>query len=82
MGGNAQIILIESVGWVGSVAIVLAYGLNMFKKLASDSAAYYILNIAGSVCLIVNTLYHHAIPSAVVNVIWIFIALVAVFRRK
>jgi hypothetical protein len=82
VGGNAQIILIESVGWIGSVAIVLAYALNMFKKLASDSAAYYILNIGGSICLIVNTLYHHAIPSAVVNVIWIFIALVAVFRRK
>ena len=82
MGGNAHIVLIEGIGWIGSVAIVLAYALNMFKKLDPDSAAYYILNIAGSVCLIVNTLYHHAIPSAVVNVIWIFIALVAVFRRK
>jgi hypothetical protein len=82
VGGEAQIILIETIGWIGSVAIVLAYALNMFGKLASDSAAYYILNITGSVCLIINTLYHHAIPSAVVNVIWIIIAFVAVFRRK
>jgi len=82
VGGEAQIILIESIGWIGSVAIVLAYALNMFKKLASDSVVYYILNIAGSVCLIINTLYHHAIPSAVVNIIWIIIAFIAVFRRK
>ena len=74
--------MIETIGWIGSVAIVLAYALNMFKKLSSDSAVYYILNIGGSVCLVVNTLYHHAIPSAVVNVIWILIALIAIFRRK
>jgi hypothetical protein len=47
-----------------------------------DSVAYYGLNIVGSACLIVNTLYHHAIPSAVVNVIWVFIALVALVRKK
>lgn len=82
MGGEAQIILIETIGWLGSVAIVLAYALNMFKKLSSDSAVYYTLNIGGSVCLVINTLYHHAIPSAVVNVIWILIALIAIFRRK
>jgi hypothetical protein len=82
VGGEAQIILIETIGWIGSAAIVLAYALNMFKKLSSDSAVYYILNIGGSVCLVINTLYHHAIPSAAVNVIWILIALIAIFRRK
>ena len=75
-------LLIDIIGWVGSVMVVLAYSLNMFGKMASDSMAYYWLNIAGSICLILNTLFHHAIPSAVVNVIWVCIAGVAVIRKK
>lgn len=75
-------ILIDSIGWIGSVMVVLAYALNMYKKMASDAVAYYALNIAGSVCLVINTIYHHAIPSAVVNVIWVFIALLALLRKK
>lgn len=75
-------IVIDIIGWTGSVMVVLAYALNMYKRMASDSVAYYGLNIAGSACLIVNTIYHHAIPSAVVNVIWVFIALLALVRRK
>lgn len=75
-------ILIDSVGWVGSVMVVLAYALNMYKKMASDSVVYYLLNIVGSACLIVNTIYHHAIPSAVVNIIWVIIALIALVRKR
>ncbi|MBS1664807.1 MAG: hypothetical protein JST68_27420 [Bacteroidetes bacterium] len=75
-------ILIDSIGWIGSIMVVLAYALNMYGKMASDSVVYYVLNIAGSACLIVNTIYHHAIPSAVVNVIWVVIALVALVRKK
>jgi len=62
--------------------IVAAYALNMNKRMAADSVSYYLLNIIGSACLIVNTIYHHAIPSAVVNVIWIFIAVMSLIKKK
>lgn len=62
--------------------VVLAYALNMYKRMASDSQAYYLLNIGGSACLVLNTLYHHAIPSAVVNIIWVFIALIALLKKR
>jgi hypothetical protein len=75
-------IVIDIIGWAGSAMVIVAYALNMYKRMASDSIAYYGLNIVGSACLIVNTLYHHAVPSAVVNVVWVFIALVALIRRK
>ena len=74
--------LIDVIGWIGSVMVVLAYALNMYKRMASDSRTYYLLNIGGSACLVLNTLYHHAIPSAVVNIIWVFIALVALFKKR
>jgi hypothetical protein len=74
--------MIDAIGWIGSVMVIIAYALNINKRLASDSTWYYLLNIGGSGCLIANTYYHHAIPSAVVNIIWVFIALVALIRRK
>lgn len=74
--------MIDIIGWIGSVMVVIAYALNMYKRLASDSREYYLLNIVGSACLIVNTIYHHAIPSAVVNIIWVLIALAALLRVK
>lgn len=74
--------IIDIIGWIGSVMVVMAYALNMYKLMASDSLIYYGLNIIGSACLIVNTVYHNAIPSAVVNIIWVFIALVALLRKK
>ena len=73
--------LIDVIGWLGSVMVVMAYAMNMYKKMAPDSREYYLLNIGGSACLVLNTIYHHAIPSAVVNIIWVFIALIAVFKK-
>jgi hypothetical protein len=73
--------IVDIIGWIGSVLVVLAYGLNIYKLLASDSTLYCLLNITGSACLIVNTLYHHAMPSAVVNMIWVLIALIALVKR-
>ena len=73
--------VIEILGWLGSVLVILAYALNIKKKLDSDSLLYYFLNITGSSLLIINTLYHHAIPSMMVNVVWVLIAVVAIFKK-
>jgi hypothetical protein len=75
-------LLIDLIGWIGSAMVVLAYALNMYRKLAADEVPYYLLNIAGSACLIANTIFHHAIPSAVVNIIWILIAGVGLLKRS
>ena len=74
--------IIEILGWMGSVMVILAYALNIYKRLTSDSVLYYFLNIAGSSLLIINTLYHHAIPSMTVNCVWILIAIVAIFNKS
>jgi hypothetical protein len=74
--------MIDIIGWLGSAMVVIAYALNITKKLLPDSMAYFILNIAGSVCLIANTVYHNAIPSAAVNIVWIAIAVFALIKKK
>ena len=74
--------IIDIIGWIGSALVVAAYALNIAKRMASDSIPYFLLNITGSACLTANTLYHHALPSAIVNIIWVFIAVMAMTRKR
>jgi hypothetical protein len=53
-----------------------------FKRLRADSGYYQLLNVVGSCCLIVNTVFYHAYPSASVNIIWILIAIFATLRMR
>jgi hypothetical protein len=73
---------VDLVGWLGAGLLLLAYGLVSFQKLRADSGYYQLLNAAGSCCLIVNTVYYRAYPSAFVNVIWIIIAVIASYRMR
>ena len=81
---NSQYVgwLIEALGWCGSVLVVAAYALNANGKISASSAIYKWFNIIGSFLLIILTYYHRAIPSMVVNIIWVFIGLWAVVRKK
>lgn len=70
-------ISIDVLGWIGAAAVVYAYASVSFHKLAPGSRLYQGLNILGSVLLILNTAWHRAWPSALVNLIWVFIAIFA-----
>ena len=73
-------IFIEIAGWLGSFTILLAYGLLSAHKISANSSTYQLLNIIGSVFLILNTLYHRAIPPATLNLFWLGIGLFSLFR--
>jgi len=77
-------LLIDILGWIGAVALLGAYGLVSTKKWPGDSLRYQSLNVLGAILLIINSAYYGAIPSVVVNVVWVSIALVSVLvnRRK
>jgi formate hydrogenlyase subunit 3/multisubunit Na+/H+ antiporter MnhD subunit len=77
--------LIEVVGWLGALAVLAAYGLVSTERVSSRSWSYQLLNITGAVGLVINSTWNGAIPSAVVNVIWIGIgvyALASTRRRR
>jgi hypothetical protein len=75
-------LLIEILGWVASVLIVGAYALNIYGKLDTKAPAYIWANLVGGTFFVINTYAHGAYPSAVVNVVWVLIALNALWRRK
>jgi hypothetical protein len=73
-------ILINIIGWIGSIEVLIAYGLNSYQKIKSDSLVFYLLNLTGGLFLVVYTIHKEAFASAFVNVVWVFIAVVAMAK--
>jgi len=73
---------IEIIGWIGAILIIGSYYLNINGKLNSGSLIYILSNLLGGIFFTINTLVHQAYPSMIVNIIWIFIALSALFKKK
>lgn len=73
-----EVILFDTLGWIGAFLLLLAYALVSFKRLAADSLVYQGLNVAASILLAINTIYHRAFPSSFVNIVWTFIAVFAI----
>lgn len=78
-------IIVDVVGWIGSILLVIAYWLVSQNKVKAQSIKYQSLNIIGSIMLIVNTFYYSAFPSTALNVIWVLIGVVYIakaFKNK
>jgi len=67
--------LIELTGWTGALLVLLAYALLTLQRLTSASASYRWLNVAGSVGLVINSVWNGAFPSAFLNVVWLVLTL-------
>jgi hypothetical protein len=74
-------IIIETIGWIGAVLVVGAYLLNMQGKLKAEEPSYIWANLVGGFFFVINTFYHHAYPSMIVNIVWVLIALMAIYNK-
>ncbi|MFQ5490872.1 MAG: hypothetical protein ACE5GE_09145 [Phycisphaerae bacterium] len=72
--------MIDVLGWVGAGLLLLAYAMVSAERWRGGSFKFQSLNVAGSVLLIVNTVHYGAYPSAVVNAVWIGIAVYTLVR--
>ena len=72
--------LIEIIGWAGSLAVIAAYALLSAGRLNGRSLAYQLLNLAGALGMAINGLAHSALPSVFTNLIWMAVGLIALFR--
>ena len=73
-------VIMEVVGWIGAVLILAGYGLLSAGKLDAKSPAYQWLNVVGAIGFILNSGWNGAWPSAALNVIWVGIGVVALWR--
>jgi hypothetical protein len=72
--------LIDGIGWVGSLCVIIAYGLNSYQKVRSDSMIFYTLNLIGGILLIIYSNYKGAYANTFINVVWVIIAIPAMLK--
>ena len=74
-------LIVEIMGWIGSILIVGSYALNITGRLAATSKLYVFANIIGGIFFVVNTYFHQAYPSMFVNIVWVIIAIVMLSKK-
>lgn len=73
-------LFMEVVGWIGATLILAGYFLLSAGKLDGKSPTYQWLNVVGALGFIANSAWHQAWPSAILNVIWVGIGVVALIK--
>ena len=72
--------VVDILGWIGSIAILSAFGLNSFQKIKSDALAFQLLNLVGGALLIINSVAHEAYPFTLINSVWVVISIAALTK--
>jgi len=73
-------VAVEAAGWTGAALILLGYLLISAGKLTGQAPLYQWMNIVGAAGFVINGWWHRAIPSTVLNIVWMGIGVVALWR--
>lgn len=73
-------ILMAVVGWLGAALLLYGYAMVSSGRMSGDGRPYQLINLAGAVGLMVNSAYQSAWPSAILNLIWTGIGVVALVK--
>lgn len=68
--------IISAIGWIGIVAIILAYALLSFNVIGKGTT-YDLLNLFGAMFVVIDAIDDKAYPPAVLNTVWFVIALIS-----
>jgi hypothetical protein len=71
---------VEVAGWIGAALILGGYALLSAGKLTGQSPLYQWMNVVGAAGFTINGWWHGALPSTALNVIWMMIGGVALWR--
>jgi hypothetical protein len=72
--------MVDVAGWLAALLILGGYALLTAGKVTAKSPLYQWMNVVGAVGFVINSGYFKAWPSAVLNVIWAGIGIVALIR--
>ncbi|WP_336210411.1 CBU_0592 family membrane protein [Nonomuraea sp. LPB2021202275-12-8] len=73
-------LVIAALGWIGAALLVAGYGMVSTSRMSGDGLAYQLINLVGSVSLMVNSAYNDAWPSAGLNLVWAAIGVMALVK--
>ena len=71
---------LDFVGNIGVVVLMIAYLMLQLNKLSSAGLAYSVLNAIGASLIIVSLLYDFNLSALLMEVFWVLISFVGIFR--
>ena len=74
-------LLIDILGWTGSVLYLLAYAMVSAKKTEGDSVLYQGINILAGMLLVIYTLSLGAYATTGLNAVWVAIGILTLGRK-
>lgn len=75
-----NITLIDIIGFVGLFLILVAYELNITKKLKTTSIKYSVMNVFGSAILAYYAIQLGSVPFFLLQLVWGFSALIILIK--
>lgn len=70
----AQMKVKQIIGWYGVTAIVVAFALLNFNIVDTNNLAYQLLNVTGSISIIVEASSKKDYQPVVLNIVWLLLA--------
>jgi len=74
-------LLINILGWTGSILYLLAYALVSAKKTEGDSLLYQGMNILAGIMLVIYTFTLKAYATTGLNTVWVAIGIFTLGRK-
>ena len=73
-------LIVEIIGWSGALLVLAAYVGVSIGRMSGGSAMFQWLNAIGAAFFVLNTWWHGALPSMVLNIIWSVVGFVTLWR--
>lgn len=74
-------LVINILGWTGSLLYLVAYALVSLKKVEGDSLLYQGMNIIAGLLLVLYTIYLGAYATTALNAVWAAIGILTLGRK-
>jgi hypothetical protein len=74
-------LIIQIIGWAGSVLYLIAYTLVSLKKTEGDSVLYQGMNIVAGIMIVIYTLSLKAYATTGLNTVWALIGVYTLGRK-
>jgi len=76
-----EIIVLETIGWIGSILYISAYFL-LSNKTIEQGSLYYLLNIIAAIFVLVVSVYKNTIQPVFLNLFWAYFSYIAYKKIK
>jgi hypothetical protein len=69
------------IGSIGVALLLVAFLLNLAKRIRSDGWAYLVLNLVGAALACWSSVLIHFLPFVVLEAAWVLVAVVGIVQR-